>query len=188
MNDIINLVKDFEGVIGAILGSVSTLIVTDFLRKKGILKIYQMKYEGKYETYKDVGCFSGAENDLNFYHFRFNYKLQIYNKSDTPKIMRDFKVVFIKDKKIVYSFVPNDETTRSYDSHTYRVDEMEVSNIIPREIQVLDQSGYVSEEYIDLIEGSTKIELLYFDEKDKKRRVLLHKGVVSKKNYQPPNA
>lgn len=50
MNEIINIIKDFEGVIGAILGSISTLIVTDFLRKRGKLKIYLMKYEGIYYT------------------------------------------------------------------------------------------------------------------------------------------
>lgn len=185
MNNILQIVKEFEGIIGAVLGSVATLIATDYLSKKGKLKIYLMKYEGIYETYKDVGCYSGEEKELQLYHFRLNYKLQVYNKSDTPKIMRDFKILFIRDKKVLYYLVPDDEATRRFSAHTYMVDEMEVSNVMPREIQVLEQSGYISEEELGKIEGATKIELVYFDEKDRKRRVVLYKGEVSKNNYKP---
>lgn len=186
MDNILQLVKDFEGVIGAILGSVSTLIVTDILRRRGKLKSYIMKYEGVFYTNDSAGDIRPIENENDkIINYSFEYKIQVYNRSDTTKIMRDFKVVFIKDKKIVYSFVPRNEATRIYSSYSYKVDEMEVSNVMPREIQVLDQSGYVSGELIDRIEGSTKVELHYYDEKDKKRRVLLYKGVVSKTNYQP---
>nr|WP_308545312.1 hypothetical protein [uncultured Lachnoclostridium sp.] len=183
--EIIEIMKDFEGIIGAILGSVSTLIVTDFLRKKGILKTYLMKYVGIYYT-NAMGEIRPIEDEKDkIMYLSLKYKIQVYNRSDTTKIMRNFKVVFIKDKKIVYSFVPNNEATRVFSTYSYKIEEMEVSNVIPREIQVLDQSGYVSDEYIDLVEGSNKIELHYYDEKDRKRRVLLYKGVLSKTDYQP---
>ena len=38
MSEIIQLLNDFQGIIGTILGSVTTLIVTDILKKRGQLK------------------------------------------------------------------------------------------------------------------------------------------------------
>jgi hypothetical protein len=183
MDNILQIIKDFEGVIGAVLGSVSTLIVNDILKKKGILKIYLMKFEGIYYTI-DKGVIRQAKGEEdNILYYSFNYKIQVYNRSETPKIMRDFKVIFIKDKKIVYSVVPADESTRRVTETRYHADDMDVYNIMPKTIQVLEQSGLVNEEEFDKVEGLTKIELNYYDEMDKKRRVLLHKGVISKSKY-----
>ena len=53
---VVDILLEFEGIIGAILGSVATLVVTDILQRKGKIKQYLMFYEAKTETYKDVGC------------------------------------------------------------------------------------------------------------------------------------
>ena len=47
VDKVINFIKDFEGIFGAILGSATTLIITDVLRKKGKLKFYLMDYNGE---------------------------------------------------------------------------------------------------------------------------------------------
>ena len=39
MENIVKIIKEFEGIIGAILGSVVTLVVTDILKRKGKLNI-----------------------------------------------------------------------------------------------------------------------------------------------------
>ena len=46
--DILNIIKEFEGIIGAVLGSIGTLIATDILKRKGKLNIYLMDFKGKY--------------------------------------------------------------------------------------------------------------------------------------------
>jgi hypothetical protein len=97
--------------------------------------------------------------------------------------MRDFKFVFFKNKKEVYALVPENEDTRRYSSYTTNIDEMEISNIAPKEIQILKQSVYIMYEMLDKIEGSDKIELQYKDEKDKKRKVTLSNKVVTKNDY-----
>lgn len=38
MSEILQLLNDFQGIIGTILGSVTTLIVTDILKKKRTIK------------------------------------------------------------------------------------------------------------------------------------------------------
>ena len=142
-----------------------------------------MKFESNYYT-NDMGTVRPIERESDkIHHYSISYKIQVYNKSDTPKIMRDFKVMFFKDKKVVYSLVPKNEATRRYASHSYILDEMEVSNVTPREVQVLEHSGAIMGEISEKIEGTTKIELLYYDEKNKKRRVPLYKGLISESSY-----
>lgn len=183
MREILQVLNDFQGIIGAILGSATTLIVTDMLKKRGQLKIYLITYKDKFQTFKDVGCSMGNKEDEDFYGYSVKYVIQVYNKSDTPKIMRDFKFVFFKNKKEIYALVPDNEDTRRYSSYTTNIDEMEISNIAPKEIQVLKQSIYIMYEVLDRIEGYDRIELQYRDEKDKKRKVTLSKKVVTKNDY-----
>lgn len=159
------------------------MVATDILRKRGKLKIYLSKYDAKFETFKDVGCSMGGKRDEDFYGYDMKYTIQVYNKSDTPKIMRDFRVIFFKDKKEVYSLVPSDEGTRRYTAHVSRVDEMEISNIAPKEIQVLDQTVYIMYDELDRIEGVNKVELQYKDEKDKNKKYVLSKKLITKSSY-----
>ena len=183
MENIILIIKEFEGIVGAILGSITTLIVSDMLKRKGKLKTYLVEWKGKYETFGDVGCSLKGKESSDFYDYNFSYTLQLYNKSDTPKIMRNFKIKFYKGKDEVFSYVPDNEDTRRYSSHAYWIDKMEVLNVNPKEIEVLKQSGHINYEELDSIEESSKVELTYYDERDKRRTVILYKGIISKNNY-----
>ena len=109
MSEILQLLNDFQGIIGTILGSVTTLIVTDILKKRGQLKNYLVSYEAKFQTFRDVGCSMGGKRDEDFYGYSIKYIIQIYNQSDTPKIMRDFRLIFYKNAKEQYSLIPDNE-------------------------------------------------------------------------------
>lgn len=183
MPEILQALNEFQGIIGTILGSVTTLIVTDILKKRGKLNNYLISYEDKFQTFEDVGCSMSGKVDEDFYGYSVKYVIQVYNKSDTPKIMRDFKLVFLKNMEEVYTIVPNDEETKRYSSHATHIDEMEICNIEPKQIQVLKQSIYVRYEMLDRIEGANKVELQYKDEKDKKRKIILSNEVVTTDNY-----
>ena len=69
MSEILQLLNDFQGIIGTILGSVTTLIVTDILKKRGQLKNYLVSYEAKFQTFRDVGCSMGGKRDEDFYGY-----------------------------------------------------------------------------------------------------------------------
>ena len=185
MENIILIIRELQGILGTISGAITTLIVTNILRNKGKLKTYLIDWEDKYETFKDVKCYSSDTKISDFYHYTFTYTLQVYNKSEVPKIMRNFKVNFYDEKTKIFSYIPDDETTRRYSNHRYHTDKMEVINISPKEIQVLKQSGYVKYEELEHIEGASKVDLTYYDERNKRRAVTLYKGIISKKNYTP---
>lgn len=183
MSEILQLLNDFQGIIGTILGSVTTLIVTDILKKRGQLKNYLVSYEAKFQTFRDVGCSMGGKRDEDFYGYSIKYIIQIYNQSDTPKIMRDFRLIFYKNAKEQYSLIPDNEETRRYSAHISHIDEMEVANIAPKEIQVLKQSIYVMYHMLDKIQGADKVELQYKDEKDKNRKIILSNKVITTDDY-----
>lgn len=185
MEDVLQILNDFQGIIGTILGTVATLVVTDILKKKGKLRIYLPKYKVKYDSYDSVGCFSDGDEKSRFYGFSMKYTIQVYNQSDSPKIMRDFHLVFFKDKKEIYSIVPKDEGTRRYSSHISSVDEMEISNVSPKEIQVMDHSVYFFEGEMHNIEGANLVELQYRDEKNRKRKFVITKETISRNNFIP---
>ena len=63
------------------------------------------------------------------------------------------------------------------------IDEMEVANIAPKEIQVLKQSIYVMYDMLDKIQGADKVELQYKDEKDKNRKIILSNKVITTDDY-----
>lgn len=72
MHDLIIILKEFEGIIGTILGSVTTLIVTDILRKIGKLKLYLIEWRGVYYTKGELGeivlAKDAALRNKNFSH------------------------------------------------------------------------------------------------------------------------
>ena len=142
-----------------------------------------MDWKGKYETFKEVGCYMGEKKDTDFYHYTFSYILQVYNRSDIPKIMRNFKIRFLRNGKEVFSMTPDDNSTRKFVNSGYYIDKIEVINVNPKEIQVLKQSGYISYEELKYIENASKVELIYYNEKDKKRTIVLHKDIISTNNY-----
>ena len=185
MEDVLQVLNEFQGIIGAILGTVATLIVTDILKKKGKLKIYISKYNAKYDSYKNAGCFSDGDEKTRLYSFSMKYTIQVYNQSDSQKIMRDFHLVFKEDRQEIYSIVPKDEVTRRYSSHISSIDDMEISNISPREIQVLDHSFYFLEKEMHNIEGANLVELQYKDEKNKKRKFAISKDTISRNKFIP---
>lgn len=185
MDKFIKLMLEFEGIIGAILGSVTTLIATELLKSRGKLKLYLKDFVGVFQTYGDVGCGKLDKTDDDFYGFKLKYSFQVYNGTGLPRIMKDFKIVFYKGNKIVYSEVPDNEQTRENKQYYSTIDEMEVFNIYPREIQVLKHSMYIHENDLIKIEGATKVEMIYFDEKGKKKSLLLSTNEISQKNYKP---
>lgn len=177
---VVDILLEFEGIIGAILGSVAMLVVTDILQRKGKIKQYLMFYEAKTETYKDVGCGQKGKSDNDIYGYSIKYNFQIYNGYNFPKIMRKFSLDFYKDKVLVMSIVPKDESTRYFSCATSRADDMEISNISSHEIASYNHTVYIGnwEEEFKKLNGINKIELAYYDEKDKKQIIVLSKNEI----------
>ena len=105
MQNIICIIKEFEGIIGTILGGAFTLIITDILKKIGKLKIYLNNFEGRYwynskaDPYEPT---TSKKYGTSIESFRFKFDIDLYNSSEIPKIMRDLKISILKFFAIKY--------------------------------------------------------------------------------------
>ena len=189
--EVIQILKDFEGIIGAVLGSVATLVTTYFLQHRGKLKNYSIEYNAKFQTFKDVGCGMKGKMDEDIYGYSIRYRFKIYNGYDYPRVARKFLLNFYRNNKLVFSKVPKDESTRVYSHHISRAEDSELSNIPSHEIMGFDQSVYMlySDECFTKLDGITRVELSYLDENDKKRTIIFSKDpiFIPKVNNNDPN-
>ena len=177
MCNIIYFIKEFEGIIGTVLGSVVTLIVTDILKRKGKLKIYLMTSNGnfKYNVMGEILNWRENEEDA-FYCYDHNVELNLYNSCDIPKIIRDLKINIYNDNNLLFVKEMKDENTKAITPSRYsgcRIDNAKMYNIEPKIVIDLNLSFYLSEEEYRKIDNSknVKFEISYIDDKNKVKRI-----------------
>jgi hypothetical protein len=146
MKDILDLVKDLEGIIGALLGVIVTLVLTQMLKSIGKMRFYIKETEIKYLKSSTSSYGSHEEEEVNVIKGATNIKLQhsieIFNGSESPRILRDAMYSFYKGKKLLFSVSPDDKTTERYGSHRYWIDEFSNINIPPKQIVNINLSKY----------------------------------------------
>jgi hypothetical protein len=182
METFINFIKDFEGIFGAILGSATTLIITDILHKKGRLKFYLMDYNGEY-CYESKENHYGPTKDKEYGQeiesYRFQFTLDIYNTSELPKIMRDLKIKVYKDKKFLTSIPVNDEDTRRVVCKCITVDQTTIFNFNGKETANITLSAEVPKEFAEQLNNKDiALKLNYKNEKNKNKHFKIYKGVI----------
>ena len=182
METFINFIKDFEGIFGAILGSATTLIITDILHKKGRLKFYLMDYNGEY-WYESKENHYGPTKDKKYGQeiesYRFQFTLDIYNTSELPKIMRDLKIKVYKDKKFLTSIPVNDEDTRRVVSRCITVDQTTIFNFNGKESANITLSAEVPKEFAEQLNNKDiTLKLNYKNEKNKNKYFKIYKGII----------
>lgn len=179
MNEILQITKELEGVIGAVLGTVSTLIVTELLKNKGKLNCYINDWEAKFDTYGDVGCSMMGKTDDDLYGYGFSFELQIYNSCDVKRILRNITITFHKNGKEKLSIIPYDESTRRRTQISSKADKIKIVNIIPKEIIEIKLSGWIIEEDLYKLDNIDSIYIGFYNEKNKKVKKLISKNLVS---------
>ena len=182
METFINFIKDFEGIFGAILGSASTLIITDILHKKGRLKFYLMDYNGEY-WYESNENYYGPTKDKEYGQeiesYRFQFTLDIYNTSELPKIMRDLKIEVYDNKKLLTSIPVNDEETRRVVSRCITVDQTTVFNFNGKETVNIILSAEIPKEFASQLNNKNIfLKLNYKNEKSKNKYFKIYKGAI----------
>ncbi|MCI5521922.1 MAG: hypothetical protein MR411_04900 [Tenericutes bacterium] len=164
MQNIVCIIKEFEGIIGAILGSAFTLIITDILKKIGKLKIYLNNFEGRYwynskdNRYEPT---TSKKYGTSIESFRFKFDIDVYNSSELPKIMRDLKISIYKNKKFLKEVNVNDEETRRVVCRCITVDKTTIFNIPGKESYNLKLSAEIPEDIAFIMKDGLIIKLKY---------------------------
>ena len=176
MQEVICFIKEFEGIIGAVLGVIATLITTDILKRVGKLNIYVMSSIGNF-NYNVNGFIQICRESKGDKLCGYNHKLvlNLYNSSDSPKFLRDLKLNVFNEEKFLFSKYMTDEDTRKMSTEILkrsRVDIAKIYNIEPKIVLELNLSFYLTEEEYGKINNSKKVrfEISYINDKNKVKR------------------
>lgn len=190
MNNIICFIKEFEGIIGAVLGSVGTLIVTDILKRKGKLKIYLMASNGnfKYNVMGSILNWRESEED-DFYCYDHNIELNLYNSCDSPKFIRDLKINIYNNNDLLFVKEMKDEDTRVITPGRYsscKINNAKMYNIEPKIVIDLNLSFYLSEEEYRKIDNDKKVkfEISYINDKNKVKRIEVYNDYLKEPDIE----
>lgn len=177
----IEIIKEFNGIIGAVVGSVTTLIVTKLLKSTGKIHLYLKDWDVKNtikNEFRERTYIKTTSLEVESLYIKF--KMDIYNSSEIPKIMRNIKIGFYDNKKELFSVILNDkdnEITREYFSFSQ---ESTIINIEAKKCIVKEFNFNIDDKtIIDLLKNTNTIYFMYTNEKNKNKKVLIRKNILN---------
>lgn len=176
--EIINIIKEFEGIIGALAGVLVTLAYTEYLKRKGKVVIYVVDRKWEYHTFDRVGYLPNGKANSDLHDLTIEISLDIYNSSELPRVMRDIQLEFYVDKSLVHTSLPKDEATKRYTQISIEFEDFSINNIMPRQIQRVNLINYVLFNELSKIEHVDRIRLSYINEDDKKKHCDILTGKI----------
>ncbi|WP_054956489.1 hypothetical protein [Paenibacillus dakarensis] len=174
MDKILLVVEKFEGIIGALLGVMMTLILTEIFKKMGKLKFYKKSLDIGYEIRErdswgqEVN--KNVDNKYGANFFGIELTLEIYNSSDTPKILRDVKLAFYNGKHKKLSVDPEDKSTERYAAASMWRDKFGLINIKPKEIISVSLVYHCNDQ--DTLNQIKKSNKVYLESRDYKNKIV----------------
>jgi len=151
MTDIIQFLKDYKevmiAVFSTVLGMISTLITTHYLKALGNVKLISTVIRLDYvksET-NEIGdsisleVFDIKEADA----IDFIFKLTFYNSSDMPKALHSVQFEFIDDGNNKLVITPNDESYDDYSDGRLRSFKVELIETNPKTVLIKYLHGHM---------------------------------------------
>jgi hypothetical protein len=163
---VIEIVKEFEGIIGVVFGSVATLVTSHLLKNIGQLHIYFDYWDAYYQGRDSSGGVKRVDPGDQPFTFEFFFEVDIYNSSDNFKILRNVCASFERKGK-------EQLETLLYQSKSLKIDEIKVVNVSPKTILHFDLYGYIGEDQLDKILNADKVYLKFLNEKNRTIRKLI---------------
>ena len=163
----------FTAVIG-IIGTLAGTILGWFLNKIsrcGKLKAFGVEWDERYEL-NDTGRMVDSPSYGEAEHYAYSITLDIYNSSSDTKIMRDFRMEFLKARRVVVANAPLNIDDKS----GLFCRAMGVLNVPPKSVVSLHLcGGFWRSKFglFDEIDASSKVRLSYRDEKNADRHIMV---------------
>ncbi|MBD5023117.1 hypothetical protein GUF50_27610, partial [Xanthomonas citri pv. citri] len=111
MNNIGEIISNFEGIIGALLGVIVTLILTHILKHFGQIKFYIVDFEIYFKTDNDGWGTNVMPSKDEAKQIEIHSQIEIYNGAEIPKVLREIKFCFYKNTNLIVSVTPDDKAT-----------------------------------------------------------------------------
>lgn len=165
--NILKIIKEFEGIFGAILGVVSTLFATELLRRYGKLRFYNISFNRSFISFNDI---------LDNGSVSLEFILDIFNSSNIQKIMRDITIQFFNNSDMRLEVVPLLETDIKFKDQVKKPIIFDINNILPKELQRVHLHIFIYSENLPKIIDTDHIYLKFTNENNMTKKFLLHNG------------
>ncbi|OMD74169.1 MULTISPECIES: hypothetical protein [Paenibacillus] len=175
MDDVLKILEKFEGIIGALLGVMLTLIMTEILKKTGKFIFYVSKNEVVFQKRKNplFSDYDTVSDISDSDQIKINLVLEIFNSSDTPKVLRKGVFSFYENNSLILSLEPKDNSTARSNGHWTIRDGFINANVKNKEIITIDLSNVLTKEQTETVRRCTKVFFEIKDSKNKKYKILL---------------
>lgn len=162
------------GVGATIAGTVLGWMLNN-LSNRGKLNIFVFSWNDSFEHTNSIGAMvpCSKREEVQCYTYRVSFDL--YNSSGNTKIMRNIQIVFADGKDDIEKQTPKDDATKRYSHPMVFYDDVEPINIPPKAVIKLDlhNGAWDKDGELDFIWKTKKVYLVYTDEKNKTRRILI---------------
>jgi len=166
-HELIELIKSFEGIIGAVLGSVITLIVTHILKKSGRITSHISEVEYTFSNLEN-GFGKAVETVELADHASVELHIDFFNNSESYKSINDLMVSLYDDNnQKIYEVIPKDVDTRRATSFGSTSDPLEYLNVSPGELVKKKLSFGFHSSNIELLKITKEIRFTYSIQKNK---------------------
>lgn len=162
------------GIIGTILGTVLGWFLNS-ISNRGKIKLFVSSWENEFWRRNDYGEMAKTPAPEKIECYSCSFALDIYNSSGEPKIMRNIQIAYNNGKSDVIKHIPQDEDSRRNSSGLILYDDITPLTIPAKsifQIHLRDGLWHESTEFPSLW-NVERIYLLYMDENNKEKRVLL---------------
>ncbi|MGP3749736.1 hypothetical protein ACTWKA_22055 [Bacillus sp. 3A_MP1] len=173
MNNIGEIISDFEGIIGALLGVIVTLILTHILKHFGAIKFYIVGFEINFRSDNDGWGTNINSSKNEATQAEIQSQIEIYNGAEIPKVLREIKFCFYKNTNLIVSVAPDDKATEEYDKFSYYRDMLFNINLPSKQIIDINLIKLLNEEETKQVKKCNRVYLEAKDHNGKMYKALL---------------
>lgn len=162
------------GVGATIAGTVLGWMLNN-LSKRGKLYIFVSSWEDSFKYKNSIGEMVPCSKCEEVQYYTYKVSFDLYNSSGNTKIMRNIQIVFSDGKNDIEKQTPKDDATERYSHPMVFYDVVKPINIPPKAVIKLDlhDGAWDRDGKLDFIWETKKVYLVYTDEKNKTRRMLI---------------
>lgn len=165
----------FIGVFGTLAGAIVGWLLNNFSRR-GKISVYVAQWSNNFRIdtimlRKPKLLIDGWEK------YYYNLSLDVYNSSSDTKIMRDIKIIFMHNKKTLLESIPGNGSMPKSVGPLTIYEKIAPVNIPPKSVLTLKLHGDIFGDIqrTESFWGTDKVMLLYKDENNKEKTILLMK-------------
>lgn len=175
----VEFLKEFQGIIGTILGVVVTLITTDIIRRFGKIDMHLSKYKMEFlkRTNNELGDVKDeVVNDFDDVDlFSYSFEVAFYNSSDINKSLFDVRIEFVDVDNKVYVEIPYNQDKTQFTGHVWKHEEIDTIELEPKRLKLIRLNGWLHRDKLVNLTSTTHIRKVYLVARNQKNKKVKRK-------------